>query len=346
MKKVFLVISVLFIGINLLAQNETGYRNLDSVWLKSNRSWLDSSTFIYQEKIPIIRSIPPLSTDMPIDILLGYIGLDSLSRFATSRNIDSTLKSWRSLNDTLKWALTYLYRLNDYNPMIFNQYLGETDIHLKRNNNGKFLANQRSLASKLSEKYRKLSNNPFKLAKYSMLLSDYILRVRITNLDSMINHNSSIKYMSFRAKAVILDTLKGNIIPQNNSQANSITSSYVSPGNFSFQYTSNNYGSLGLMNEYRLYNKVEPSFYIDNKFRMKIGQEAIIFIGLANQLIDNEHDYFDFELNPRCAFNALKIENGIVYDVNNVWSNQTEIPYTEWKELYLNYLQEILNRRF
>jgi len=284
---------------------------------------------------------------MPPDIMLGYIGLDSLLRNATIRNIDSTIKSWNGFNDTLKWALTYLYKLNDYNPMIFNQYLGETSFHRKEaNNNERYLSSPLLLQVSLSEKFRKLSNNTFKLAKYSMLLSDYILRVRITNIDSMINHNSSTKYMSFRAKAVILDTLKGKVIPPNNSQLNSVTSSYVSPGNFSFQFTSINYGSLGLMDEYRLYNKIEPSFYVDRKFRMKIGQEAIIFVTLNNQLFDNEFDYFDLELCPLASFNALKIENGIVYDVNNVWSNQTEIPYTEWKELYLNYLQEILNRSF
>lgn len=36
---------------------------------------------MFQVKYPIIQSIPPISSDMPIDVILSYIYTDSLVRF-------------------------------------------------------------------------------------------------------------------------------------------------------------------------------------------------------------------------------------------------------------------------
>jgi hypothetical protein len=345
MKTVLFVLFLFCLNINLFAQNETGTRILDKERFQRRHIWLDSSTYFYQTQFPIIRTIPPLNTGMPTDVIIGYIALDSLLRFASETSVDSLLNEWTTLNDTLKWSVKYLYKLNDYNPIIFNQYMNEVLINQKiKSNTGKYRLTLNHLKYALSEKFRKIYTNSTKLAFYSMFYADFILKVRLLSIDSLINYSSSLHYISFNANVQILDTLKGRVFPpQQNIQPSINSSSFIPQHNFSFQFTSENYNSLGVINQEQLYFKKDSIFSKNNGFRMTTGQEAIIFITFKNPLFDFQYDYFDLELNQRCSLNALRIENDNVYDVNHVWSNQTVIPYTQWKQLYENYLLQIMN---
>jgi hypothetical protein len=350
MKKAIFIISVFFLNISIFAQNETGTRYIDKARFQQRHLWLDSSIYVFQTQFPIIRSIPPLNTDMPADITRAYKYLDSLLCIATDKSMDSLLNQWTTLNDSLKISLKYLYKLIDYNPIIFNQYLGEVGLNQKSNPkiaNGKYLISPFLLNYDLCEKFRKLYSNTNKLAFYSMFYSNYILRVRILSIDSLRNKNSPLHYMSFNANVQILDTLKGKVFPpQQNIPPPSPATSVILPNNFSFQYTSISYNSLGMINQEQLYFKTDSVFSKKNGFRMKTGQEAIIFITFKNPKYDFQYDYFDLGLNQRCSLNALRIENGNVYDVNHVWSNQTVITYTQWKQIYQNYLQQIMNMSY
>jgi hypothetical protein len=348
MKTALFILFLFCLNINLFAQNETGTRYLDKERFQQRHIWFDSSTSVFQTQFPIIRSIPPLNTGMPVDIIIGYIALDSLLRFTSERSVDSLLNQWTTLNDTLKWAVKYLYKLNDYNPIIFNQYMSEVLLHQTVDlTEGKYILTLNHLKYILSEKFRKTYSNSNKLAFYSMLYADYILRVRILSIDSLTNYTSALQYTSFKANVQILDTLKGRVFPQpQNVQPSNLKSLSIPPHNFNFQFPSSGYNSLNVISQKQLYFKTDSVFSKNSGFRMNTGQEAIIFITFKNPLFDYQNDYFDLELNQRCSLNALRIENDNVYDVNHVWSNQTVIPYTQWKQLYQNYLQQIINMSY
>ena len=58
---------------------------------------------------------PPYSSDMPLDLFVGYLALDSLSKSANLNEFNDFL--WRqSFNDTIKTMMKYLYKIIDYNP--------------------------------------------------------------------------------------------------------------------------------------------------------------------------------------------------------------------------------------
>ncbi|MFZ1571868.1 MAG: hypothetical protein WAT89_03935, partial [Candidatus Kapaibacterium sp.] len=110
------------------AQNETGTRPLTKDCGQFRKIWYDSTNSMFQVKYPIIQSIPPISSDMPIDVILSYIYTDSLVRFF-EKGTRKKINSWTTMNDTLKSSVVALYKMVDYNPMIFRQYDGETGLN-------------------------------------------------------------------------------------------------------------------------------------------------------------------------------------------------------------------------
>src|SRR3990170_669883 len=93
--KLLLIVIVVFNPQNILSQNESGTRYLNQPVFQANGIWADSSVLMFQEQFPIIRRIPPLSTEMPYNVLVGYIYLDSLLRFGEQSDITTLLESWR-----------------------------------------------------------------------------------------------------------------------------------------------------------------------------------------------------------------------------------------------------------
>jgi hypothetical protein len=306
---------------------------------------------------------------MPYEVLIGYVYLDSLLRFGDKKTIKSLYNSWTTMNDTLAGALKYLYILNDYNPIIFNQYANEVKFYHKRGERKIKIIGDTSTSSPTSgpytlyldrlewdacQKLLEIYSDFYQRAYYSMLYSDYILRVKIVAIDSMINKNSSFGYYSYNATAMVLDTLKGKVLPESDyssSEKNNINPNVSSfPATyFNFQYCPFNYG-FGVseplnVQAYPEYSKPDTAFLDESGdgFKMLVNQEAIVFITFNDQKYDFQYDYYDLELNPRCSLNALRIENGKVLDINNVWSAQTEISYGDWKQIYLNLLGNIMN---
>ncbi len=350
-------------SIVLFAQNENGTRYLNKERFQMQHIWLDSTTHVFQEGFPIIRSIPPLNASMPYNVLIGYVYLDSLLRFGNKPTLDSLFKSWYALNDTLKGVLKYMYIINSYNPMFFNQYANEVRFYQKRGKrelkiigdnsdtlpptSGRYTLSLSRLKDDACEKFREVYTGSNKMAYYSMLYADYILRVRIISIHSMLNKNSSLDYYRYKATSIVLDTLKGNKIPIKcpdmlvNNKITSVIDCF-----FNFQYSPLNYGMFNVVGQEPLYSRPDTAFIIGNSFGMHNNQEAIVFIRFNNPKYDFQNDFFDLDLEGRCSLNALRIENGNIFDINNVWSAQTVVPYNNWKQIYMNLLNNIMNGNY
>ena len=245
MKKLILAALALLVCSYILnAQNESGTRNVYKYGAQRVGLWYDSNTAMYQIKYPIIRSIPPLSTGMPFDVLIGYVYLDSLMRFSRPRQTDSLIKSWNSLNDTLKNAIKYLYKLEDYNPIIFRQYWDEVrnfpvpfgkkfkvefedgftlpnDTISTPQNAGRYRNDMYSLVLYMNEKFSKvLPNQSERAALFSLSEAECIYRVKIlTNPDSMYYRHLDIDSNNFRFLVIaeVLDTIKGKVFNNYNT---------------------------------------------------------------------------------------------------------------------------------
>lgn len=352
------------------AQNETGTRNISAYedMLKGRKKWFDTSTIMYQYQFPIIRSIPPLSISMPYNVLLGYIYTDSLLRFAPRKTLRSRIAAWTSLNDTLKWMVYGDYVMSDYNPIIFKQYKQETSnwqitgTALRSNSPydtlptvvGKYMTVYNDIKPQLDMKISQVLPDSDSKAILSLLTSDYILKVKVIAIDSMIDKLSSGSFPGsyyYRVTAIVYDTIKGKVLPPApiDSQYRKNGSKILETENrlIQFGYTKRAYHSLGVTGHGGVHRYTEPdSAFLGGSgidFSMKPEQEAIVFLSYFNNLVDSQNDYFDLSLDPLASLNALPIIDGNVRDVNKVWSPNLLMSYSSWKTKVGLYKSKILN---
>lgn len=364
----------------LYSQNETGTRNLNDTLYKGTHQWYDSTTAMFQHQFPIIRSIPPLNTSMPLDVLISYIYLDSLFRSPLSATLEERLESWTTLNDTLTYAAKALFTLKDYNPIIFNQYADEaswrtgSDSGLTQKVDGKeyesqyiaakyhsYLNNFEYLIPNKIYEILKSDTNTIKLAKayYATLYADYILRVKIISIDSTINKLSPLGKKRYNVTAQIVDTISGKAIP---SIPNYSTQSFVkshsklllndtSTHYTTFEYVSHNYLTGTYFDLHNIFNSwTEDSAFtvssLNHEFNMIPGQEAIVFLRYDNHIVDNQNDYYNLDLERSASYNALPIIDGNVRDINHIWSDQTNLTYSQWLFIVHNIITKIKNRNY
>lgn len=349
-----LMLCLLWTGIfsfvpSIMAQNETGWRQLNEQGFKGFRYWYDSTTAMYQVRYPIIRNIPPLSSGMPFDIMFSYIVTDSLCRFAPQKDVTNLLKSWLVMNDTLRYATKYLYRMMDYNPIIFRQY--QDQIMLLRK--APFTTSFQSTKDAIQKKFEQFVPSQDKQAVKAVLGAEYILRVQVVKIDS-ISDKLVAGQIRYRVTAKVLDTLKGQVYqPAPCNSGHAVFDDAAPYPCIYFQYGEHNYfdasGSIGLMAKGETiepwpFNKQDSAFMRTlNRFEMKPGQDAIIFLIHDAQLFDHEADYYELSLATNYSYNALPIINGKVRDVNAVWSNNLLMDYADWKARYQEIRNKILN---
>jgi hypothetical protein len=331
------------------AQNETGVRYLNDTTFKEAGFWYDSTNSMFQNQFPIIRSIPPLSMNMPFDIMLSYIYLDSLLRFTTNYQQDSILQSMETINDTLTNTIKYLYKMVDYNPIIFNQYSGETALNNISVNGGRFRASLYNLRNSVVSKFKSLVNPLQKEAYFSLLYSDYILKIQVISIDSTFDKRllegiDDLNTKRYKVNAMVLDTIKGKIFIDNNQIVPSLFKQTKftniltpTPPIISFQYINRCYyqhPTSNIQNDFEFMNSTSG-------FKMQPGQTAVVFLTFTNQLFDFENDYFDLDVESLCSNNALPIINGNVRDINFFWSQNQIQSYESWKLIVLQLIQNI-----
>ncbi len=359
MPKIVLLFSVFYsCTLNINAQNESGVRWLNDTTFKSAGFWYDSSNSMFQNAYPIIRSIPPLSTGMPYDIMYSYIYLDSLLRFTTNSQQDQLMSTWSSLNDTLKNAIKYLYKIVDYDPIIFNQYMGEVALHNSSVSGGRYQSSLFHLRNNVSYKLKSLVE-PLKMNAFiALLLSDYILKIHVIAIDSVLDKRrlpgiespDSKRYIVY---ATVLDTLKGKSFIDLNTGANppviphstQIALPSVTEPVISFQYQKLNYFQHPYSPNNPQSNIQNDVAFSDNNggFKMTVGQDAVIFLRHTNQLFDFQNDYFDLDLESLCSNNALPIIGGNIRDINLFWSQNSLQSYEEWRTAVTLLIQQIIN---
>lgn len=360
------------------AQNDTGVRSFDSTAIKSlklSRLWYDSTVAMFQERFPIIRSIPPYSTDMPLDVLLSYLYIDSALKSASFGSLKTKIRSWTTNNDTMKLFVRSLYAMSNYDPIRFNQYTEETDRYQKisgpvygttRTDTTFRILYDSSMQSPFC-RYREsfyeirnlLQRKACKLAQitsefyaiYAALTSDYIVRVSILSIDSTDNVYSPLGYKRYRVKAKVLDTLKGRVLATHCDsmptfavrQLNTEEDCYIY-----FQYTPNVYDAYNVDYSNPRSLKKRDSVFTEfgGEFRMLPGQEAVVFLTFGNARLDSWNDYYDIDVDWTCSNGALSITDNNVKDVNNVWSSTVTSPYSTWKSSFQTILNKILSGTF
>lgn len=358
---------------NLISQQESGVREFNKQAFQNSRIWYDSSTANYQTQYPIILNIPPLNSGMPLDILVSYVMLDSLLQNTYAITLDQKLKTWSSMNDTIANATKFLYLLSDYNPIIFQQFAYATTDYFKFPTNlikshsitidsiinkttssidsntwsGKYTLDLFDLSSLIRNRYNDFVGLD-ELKVSNMLRPDYILKVRVNSIDSVINVNNYGNEFIYKVNAEVLDTIKGQVFKNeciNNTSQIKANNTKMSLNNACINFMYRNVFYNSDRNPKNLI--LEPSFtYNGDDFRMKVGQEAIVFLKFNRRFVDFSNDYFELYLDLTSSFCALAIENNQVKDLNHFWNNQNLIDYNIWKSNFNIIKNKILTKGY
>ena len=316
-------------SLNMKAQMRTRTA-LDSAQAAANGYWYNPNNYQFEVQYPKLQQIPPLSTGMDYETLLTYVFLDSLMRNTNPDMLYQLyLNRWNKdkvKNDTIVNAIKYMYKLKDYDPIRFVQYMQSTGNAYTANLN--YLD---GTCSRLLSKIFFKTPNPIATSISDLKESDYILRVHVNSINVLPkieypNKQIQPDHYIYQVNASVIDTLKGKVFQQcsyiqpKNKKKNS-NKPQIDGSNLCF-----NYGTGPYAND-------ESSFKVDSllldgsgNLSLQAGQDLIVCLEHLNYLEDFDYDYFSLFL-----IRAIPIINEQVRDIANIWSGSTLLNYSDWK---------------
>jgi hypothetical protein len=366
------VVALLILPCESLAQRSPN-RGLNMASTRNARMICEDTLRMFQIKSGYLADIPPLYTSMPLDVLVAYIGADSIARTVFPSQLKNFVSSIGTFNDTLKQFGRLLYRVVDWNPILFRQYSRETSfrrigisndtLHYLDSNG----TNLDTLSGAPPELYRvSLSMGlPSMVSKYlqympdsldkrsirALLHADFILRVMIDSVDSCRDYlTGDTSQLSFAIYASVLDTLKGRVFPNLCYNANQYLQPYQAElrakldqpqpqssgeacNKIRFETWHGAYWT-GYWAAYPNAFKRDSTFLdTEGNFVMRPGTECIVFLTLGNQLIDDDYDYYNLGLNTTLSYGVLRVADGNIIDQNHVWS-PTNLSISQFKQRF------------
>ncbi len=325
------------------AQTGAEYRRRNKSRLAHSKQWYDPALPSYRIQYPALKGLPFPAEETPRSVRSSYLYIDTLMRSQEAARMLQQPELKGVKGRTVSRIASYLYQLNDYNPVMFAQYADGIDLH----RNDPYRVSMRQISNSL---YNRLHSDGGRQgnAIYSALHADYILRVKIRMVDPSFDEGQLESHF-YRVTAEVIDTLKGRYFQpyERSSLAIAAASSYGAT--IQFQYTPDNYldpaaGSRDRDDVSFPYKIDDPAFLTaEGRFGMTPGQEAIVFLRHDDHLVDAEHDYYYLHLDPWASNNALPIVDGKVRDLNHVWSDQDLLPYRDWRSKFLSVAASILH---
>lgn len=295
------------------------------------------ASYQFEQQFAIPSSLPPLSTDMPYDVMLGYIYLDSLLKNTTYEEVyKSCWNRWineesKEMNDTLKYAFQYLYKLMDYDPIRFVQFHDNMDMKY-------YTMSPMSISGQLSRVLNSKTPNLRKKTSFGLIhKSQHILHVKVIDvyripyrwyMSDTIDYN---KYL-YNISAVVIDTIKGqtfkpvetNMLKINIKDEKKLALIGSSNPAISFRHTNGPYCN----DEFPF--KTDPDLLdMNGDLLLQSGQELIVFLTYGNRLVDEQNDYYGLDL-----ITVYPVIDGKVRDITHIWSDNDLIDYEDWFKIY------------
>ena len=274
---------------------------------------------------------PPLRTDMPFDVLVGYIYFDSLNRaagvnFKASQRFDSIVSTMQD-SDTLHKMLRYFYEMIDYDPTAFFQCINMLPRTQTYRN-----ASPGAVFEKLLGRAQEVS--PDGLLKTTLTYMDAILDVTVTDTSNWIDPTTPTDPTidsALRVHCTINDVIKGQNLP-------------ICPDEFIYgqkkkskQPRTQSAAGDCLSFAYRLYwqNSISEGgvHSRDRAPWVQSGNEYIVFLKFVGMGGDSTGHYA--ELTPSAMGSSLigmyPVRDGIVYNPSNDFGFGTNTTVADFK---------------
>lgn len=158
-------------------------------------------------RFPVRETCPDLSTDMPLDVLIGYIAGDSLAR-TLPRDWAERFRDNGTYSDTLRYALKYRYLMDDYDPIRLFQWTGQTQHRSGRSGYGTHTETLQDVMT-----FRARVTYPDTQRTAVLCDAHIIARVRVTATRTKIDTNAGWAKHATLVTCTIIDPIKGKRIP-------------------------------------------------------------------------------------------------------------------------------------
>lgn len=290
-------------------------------------------------QLPPFNTHPEYTTDMPLEVYVGYTFLDSLRTngyVAFDPIMRNLYKNPNFLNDTMKQIMKYWYNLVDFNPVKFYTFgFGRYNSNLMHN--------------------IRQNAYPYTNLYHGLLNSDYILHVKVNTIVEKIDSGSLKEGDPPEVELVtaeVLDVIKGKVLPECVIPNTGDVYRAKDKKNFSKPLNANDSGACIQFGFYiaSLHQAMfdcdivgwAPLEVLNPKFGIYSGKEYIIFLQFGLICDDSNNVYA--ELNPTrnafCRrdggekirpFLAFPITNGLVDDSGAEMKFGTNLTVAEFK---------------
>jgi hypothetical protein len=302
----------------------------------------DTNSFGYFYLSDSLQRPPVLFTYMPLDVLVGYIGADSIFANVKRNPLNTMIRGLNADNDTFKYALKYLYRMCDYNPTHFHNF----EYGFVRGAGSSGSEVHRELAKIVK---RQLDAN-ISGGIYSKIINcDYILHVFVNDTEKIEQTDTfSVFSDEIVCYAKVLDSIKGQNMPSTTNIYSS-TGKVVANTDIVFQYNLNQENRQGriwdtITETYKNYGYYPP-WREDGTDWIQPTNEYIVFlnIGKACEVNNNFYYYFLYPKEEDVSMGMFPIIDGNVIDIGNTFGLGTSIPLVNFKEYLSQKISQIKN---
>ncbi len=319
MKKIYLLLAIILATVvNLNAQQPPCYPQYNGL------------TF----KLSNLDYVPPITLSMPYDVILGYLALDTLRRYANPDDIKAFFKR-QSYNDTMRYIMKHYYKMVDFDPIKYKltlyypemRYIFPVDIDIM-----------------VLDNIERVS--PYPLLDGMLFRSHIISHILVTDTIRRIDTSSQFYPTSIIVTAQVIDTIKGKVIPHCNDYINYGTDdknnknkslSHLSDNCIQFQYRlewerGSEYSGLNMLDS------------LGNPW-IKKDQEYIVFLEVGIHCSDSINSYLDLTPFVKWSLTCTMypIINGLVYDPGNEFGFGTNLSINEFKSLLRSRIYDITN---
>ena len=299
---------------------------------------------------------PVLYTTMPYDVMISYILIDSILKYAPDAKdvVNSFLKRFNNNqighdNDTLNYTLKYLYKIMDYDPLLFYDY-----IKKGYGQHGRIISPE-PLYWKLitgSIHYdtvglydevnltERVTNGRIKEMIFRSL---FVLHIYVDTITSYTRLNSNDSFNYTIVYSQVLDTIKGKKLPDINTAIlakrpgnDEIDTNIIIPNNVNLIF---DFGKRWLYQDlqeghymYMLLDGVEPN------------KEYIVLLEASAECSHNGKCYYSLVPLRHLNFHGIyPIEDGNVIDYWNIWEWGKSVPLNTFKQNLNTIINEIKN---
>ncbi len=146
---------------------------------------------------------PPLYTDMPYEVMIGYIAMDSICKNMILDSVDKFLKQ-QTFNDTIKYLKKVMYEMNDYNPILFDvsQFNHDTNYKIFGTDLVEYVKKSIHRTQSVDTKF-----------DYNIISAAYIVHIKVTYTNLIYNNLAKLAKNQIIVTGKILDLIKGHYIP-------------------------------------------------------------------------------------------------------------------------------------